>query len=217
MRPETRGRRFDLHVHTTAGSADASFRAAQQGEAARARAIEGVLISEHFRTWTDYEVQAASDEHGILIIPGREWFTPYGHVLSVGLTTQQGNFDSIEALREAADAAGAALIAAHPFRHFFDPRASARRPDWDLTEDPEVAARWRLFQFVDAIEATNGHCTDRENAFSARVADVLRLPATAGSDAHYHDELGSEHVLLPTSVRTAGDLAELIRSQRTLA
>jgi hypothetical protein len=100
------------------------------------------------------------------------------------------------------------------FRHFFDPRPSARRPDWELTEDPEVAARWRLFQFVDAIEATNGHCTDRENAFAARVAGVLRLPATAGSDAHYADELGSESIVLPDTIQTAVHLAELIHDSR---
>lgn len=36
--------RFDLHVHTTAGSADAAFRVARTGEAARASGIDGSAV-----------------------------------------------------------------------------------------------------------------------------------------------------------------------------
>jgi predicted metal-dependent phosphoesterase TrpH len=203
--------RFDLHVHTTAGSADAAFRAANLGEAARAAGLAGVLVCEHFRLWSDFELQAATEEHGITVLGGREWDTAFGHVISIGLQTQQTGFESIEELRAAADAAGAVLIAAHPFRHFFDSRAAVRRPGWEWTEDPEVAARQPLFGFVDAIEIANGHCTDRENDFAANVAAILGMPGTAGSDAHYADELGTNAIPLPSTIRNARDLAELIR------
>jgi hypothetical protein len=202
---------LDLHVHTTAGSADASLRAAVLGGAARAVGLHGVLVTEHFRRWTEWEVRAVAEAQGILVIPAREWSTPLGHVLAIGLSAEDPGLRDIERLRRAADEEGALLVAAHPFRHFFDPPRPGLHPVTWRTEDPEEAATLPLFRYVDAVEVANGNCTARENAFAAAVAAVLGLPGTGGSDAHYADDLGRQVSLLPHGVHDLATLIEAIR------
>lgn len=208
----TGGTRLDLHVHTTAGSADASLRAPALGAAVRAAGLDGVLITEHFRRWTDWEVEAAQEEQGIIIIPGREWSTPLGHILAIGLTRQEPELRDIENLRRAADDEGALLIAAHPFRHFFDAPRQGLHPATLRTVDPEQAATLPLFAYVDAIEAMNGNCTERENVFASQVAQVLGLPVTGGSDAHYAEDVGRRYAIFPGRIATISDLIAAIRT-----
>jgi predicted metal-dependent phosphoesterase TrpH len=202
---------WDLHVHTTAGSADASLRAAAIGAAARAAGVEGVLVAEHFRRWDDAEARAVSERDGVLVLPAREWTTPLGHILAIGLRREDSELRDPALLRRAADGEGALLVAAHPFRHFFDaPRQGLHRATL-RTDDPAEAARLELFSYVDAIEAANGNCTPRENHFAAAVALVLDKPTTAGSDAHYAEEIGRQRTLFAQPV---SDLAALIAALR---
>ena len=204
---------FDLHVHTTAGSADASLRVQRLGEVARAAGLTGVLVTEHLRQWTPYEVAAAREEQGIIVIPAREWSTPLGHILALGVSNQSPELRDPARLRAAADAEGGFLIAAHPFRHFFDAPRQGQHPSSLRTTDPAEAARLPLFSFVDAIEAINGNCTARENAFAEAVAAELDLPTTAGSDAHYEADLGRCSTLLPAPVLTIPELIDALRSR----
>jgi predicted metal-dependent phosphoesterase TrpH len=203
---------LDLHVHTTAGSADASLRAAALGAAARAVGVHGVLVTEHFRRWTEWEVRSVAEAQGIIVIPAREWSTPLGHVLAIGLSREEPELRDIERLRRAADEEGALLVAAHPFRHFFDPPRPGLHPAALRTEDPEEAATLPIFRYVDAVEVANGNCTARENAFAAAVAAVLGLPVTAGSDAHYADDLGRQVTVFRDAITSPAELIEAIRS-----
>ena len=203
---------LDLHVHTKAGSADASLPVAALGEAARAAGLDGVLVAEHFRCWTDWEVASATESQGIVIIPAREWSTTLGHVLAIGLSRHEPELRDIERLRRAADEEGALLVAAHPFRHFFEASRQGLHPATLRTDDAEEAATLQIFRFVDAVEVANGNCTERENAFAAAVAQVLCLPATAGSDAHHAGEIGRRRMAFSSRVTSPGDLIDAIRS-----
>lgn len=203
---------LDLHVHTTAGSADASLRAAVLGAAARAVGVHGVLVTEHFRRWTEWEVRAVADSQGIIVIPAREWSTPLGHVLAIGLSREEPELRDIQRLRRAADEEGALLVAAHPFRHYFDPPRPGLHPAAWRTDDPEAAATLPIFRYVDAVEVANGNCTARENAFAAAVAAVLGLPGTGGSDAHYADDLGRQVTVFHDAITSVAELIEAIRS-----
>ncbi len=204
---------LDLHVHTTSGSADASLRVERLGAAAAVTGLAGVMITEHFRQWTDDEARAVSESQQIIVVPAREWSTPLGHVLALGVSRHTPDMRNPEQLRQAADEAGGLLIAAHPFRHFFDAPRQGLHPAALRTEDPEEAARLPIFGFADAIEAMNGNCTARENAFARSVAEVLDLPMTAGSDAHYADDLGRCWSIFPEPVATVRDVIEMLRSR----
>ena len=203
---------LDLHVHTKAGSADASLPAAALGEAVRAAGLDGVMVAEHFRCWTEWEVRAVADAHGIIIIPAREWSTTHGHVLAIGLRRREPELRDIARLRRAADEEGALLIAAHPFRHFFETPRQGLHPATLRTEDPEEAATLDLFRYVDAVETANGACTERENGFAAAVARVLGLPGTAGSDAHHAGEVGRRRMTFSCRVTRVDELLEALRA-----
>jgi predicted metal-dependent phosphoesterase TrpH len=203
---------WDLHVHTTAGSADASLKASALAGAAQAAGLDGLLVTEHFRRWADEEACELSERCGVLILPAREWTTPLGHILAVGLRREDAELRDPAMLRRAADAERALLIAAHPFRHFFDgPRQGLHRASL-RTDDPSEAAGLELFAYVNAIETANGNCTPRENRFAAAVAAVLGMPATAGSDAHYADDLGRQRTVFARPVATLDDLIAAIRA-----
>lgn len=204
---------LDLHVHTTSGSADASLRVERLGAAAAAAGLAGVMVTEHFRQWPDDEARAVSERQEIVIVPAREWSTPLGHVLALGISRHTPEMRDPERLRQAADEEGGLLIAAHPFRHFFDAPRQGLHPSALRTDDPEEAARLPIFTFVDAIEAMNGNCTARENAFAAAVANVLNLPVTAGSDAHYADDLGRCRTVFPEPVTRVSEVIEVLRSR----
>jgi len=204
---------FDLHVHTTSGSADASLRVDRLGPVAAVAGLSGVMVTEHFRQWTDDEAAAVAEKQQIVVMPAREWSTPLGHVLALGISRHTPDMRDPARLRQAADEEGGLLIAAHPFRHFFDAPRQGLHPATLRTEDPEEAARLPIFTFVHAIEAMNGNCTERENVFAAAVAAVLDLPVTAGSDAHYADDLGRRRTVFPGPVTTVPEVIDVLRSR----
>ncbi len=204
---------LDLHVHTTSGSADASLRVDRLGPAALAAGLSGVMVTEHFRQWTEDEARAAAEQQQIVVVPAREWSTPLGHVLALGISRHTSEMRDPGRLRQASDEEGGLLIAAHPFRHFFDAPRQGLHPATLRTDDPEEAARLPIFTFVHAIEVMNGNCTERENAFAAAVAAVLDLPVTAGSDAHYADDLGRCRTLFPGPVSTVAEVIDVLRSR----
>lgn len=204
---------IDLHVHTTSGSADASLRVDRLGAAATATGLAGVMVTEHFRQWSDDEAREASERQQIIVVPAREWSTPLGHVLALGISRHIPEMRDPARLRQAADEEGGLLIVAHPFRHFFDAPRQGLHPSTLRTDDPEEAARLPIFSFVDAIEALNGNCTARENAFAAAVADVLNLPVTAGSDAHYAEDVGRYRTVFPGPLTGVGEVMEVLHSR----
>lgn len=201
----------DLHVHTTGGSADASLRPVQLGPEAAKLGLHGVAVTEHFRLWTEHEVQWHASGHDLLILPGQEYSTSLGHILAFGVTPFSGDSRDPATLYEAAERDGGLLIAAHPFRYFFRTPTQGYHPSTMRTNDPAEAATLPIFQFVHAIEALNGHCTEEENDFAREVAELLGLPTTAGSDAHYPDDLGR---CLTGFERPLSNITELVETLR---
>ena len=90
-------------------------------------------------------------------------------------------------LARMAEAAGAVMIAAHPYRRQL-PFELRHEGDW--THALERAVANPACSHVTAIETQNGRGTDRENAFSAEVAARLNLPTVAASDAHERKDIG---------------------------
>ena len=195
----------DLHVHTTGGSADASLRPTQLVTAAAG--LHAVGITEHFRHWSSVEAEAAQGKEELVILRGQEFSTSLGHILAFGLEGFSGDGRDPNDLRVAAERHGALLVAAHPFRYFFRTATQNYHPSDLRTTDPDEAARLPIFSYVHAVEGLNGHCTPEENAFAIAVAERLGFPLTAGSDAHYADELGRCVTRFRTKVN---DLQELI-------
>ena len=176
---------IDMHIHTTRGASDSELRPRDLAAEARRLGLTGVHLSEHDRLWDPFELEHFRKEQGdLLVVNGMEVSTDLGHILTVGLDRYVPGIRRAEELRRVALEAGAYMIVAHAFRHFFDPVHFLRlgREPFSLT--PEQAARLPVFQLVDAVEVLNGCNTLRENLFALRVAQALGKPGTGGSDAH---------------------------------
>ena len=59
-----------------------------------------------------------------------------------------------------------------------------------LPEKPEDALEHPVFKLAHAVEVVNGGTADEENDFAMRVAGLLAMPVTGGSDAHSAHGLG---------------------------
>ncbi len=183
---ETVGTIIDMHLHTTRGASDSDLRPEHLVVEARRVGLTGVHVSEHDRLWDAFELERFRKAHSDLFIAnGMEVSTDLGHILVIGLDRYVPGIRRAEELRRVVQETGGYMIAAHPFRHFFDPvhfRPDKSGEPFSLT--PDQAARLPVFQLVDAVEVLNGCNTLRENLFALRVAQVLGKPGTGGSDAH---------------------------------
>jgi predicted metal-dependent phosphoesterase TrpH len=207
---------IDLHVHTTLGSYDSMITPQRLAEAAQRAGLTALAISEHLTPWPRERAQQFYQETGILALPAREWSTDMGHIIALGLEAATG-IRTAEELRRAAEAEGAFLVLAHPFRYFPGPSSLLFGGVANAGELPiEELARHPVFALVDAIEVLNGGCVDRENELALRVARYLGKPIVGASDAHAPMEVGHYATLFEAEVRGLDDLLRELRAGRFL-
>ena len=207
---------FDLHVHTVKGSSDSSLTTEQLISEARRIGLDGVCLSEHSGGWDDHEFRRVFEDSGLVVVRGLEVDTEMGHVLAYGMHQYVGGIHRVRDLRHAADRLGAFLVSAHPFRNLFN------NPPYNLNllfrerngrpSTPEQAALHPLFEVVDDIEVGNGANTERENAFTLEVAQILGFEGTGGSDAHSTHGLGKFATEFDGDIRSESDFVEALRT-----
>jgi predicted metal-dependent phosphoesterase TrpH len=134
------------------------------------------------------EAERARLLYDLLVIPGLEltWDDlpeRSGHALAVGIREWIGVDDGLEQALQAAEAAGAALIGAHPYT--LEATAGAPRTTARFSEEREWS-REALHRF----ELCNRH------DFFTWVAEE-RLPVVASGDFHRPEHLGTWKTLLP--------------------
>ena len=208
---------IDLHIHTTAGSADSNLRHAVLRERAVALGLSGVHITEHFRVWNQLEAEELAAGTELVVLRGMEWNTDLGHILVLGVPAYRPEIRNAAQLRRYVLDQGGLMVAAHPFRHAFDPIPALWKAHKQTEVTLEAACRNPVFALVDAVEVLNGACTDRENEFTARVAAALGLPGVGGSDAHYAEDVGRAVTLVNQPARTEQELIAAIRAGRVRA
>ena len=209
----------DLHLHTNRGSADSNLAPRDLVERAKAIGIGAVCITEHDTMWDLGEVGQMAREAGVLFLRGMEVTTDMGHIGVFGFDAYLGGIYKLSELRRVADEKGAVLIANHPFRYKLDARFSFMNNDHEPIDEahPERASGLEIFRMVDAVEALNGACSEEENVFALKVADLLGLAVVAGSDSHSASSVGCVTTLFPGPISTEGELIEAIRERRTRA
>jgi predicted metal-dependent phosphoesterase TrpH len=209
--------KIDLHIHTTAGSADSNLRPPVLRERAIALGLDAVTISEHFRIWSPLEAAELAADTGLTVFRGMEWNTELGHVLVIGVDQYRPELRGAAELRRYVVERDGVMIAAHPFRHAFDPIPALWKAHKSSDVSLDAACRHPVFEIVDAVEILNGASTDRENDLAAQVADRLGLPGVGGSDAHYAEDVGRAVTLLEASVCDERGLIDAIRAGRCRA
>jgi 3',5'-nucleoside bisphosphate phosphatase len=213
----------ELHAHTTWSDGDCSVAELVElyGHAGFdvlavtdhvVASSEGLYVrAENFGAYVaeiEAEAERAAHQFGLVLIPGLELTVEdedprrAGHAVAVGLRRFVGVDDGLdEALRQAR-AAGAALIAAHPYT--LDRAASATRVTARFAEEPEWAA-----EAVDRFELLN-----RDDVFGW-VAE-RKLPAVASGDFHRYEHLATWKTVVSCEQTELAVVAEL-RSARPCA
>jgi len=208
---------IDMHVHTTRGASDSSLKPVELARKAHRVGVDGVVITEHDRLWDPRELARFRQTHALFVANGMEVSTELGHILVIGLDRYVPGIRWAEELRRVAGEAGGYMIAAHPFRHYFQ-RVYWEREGWepfDLT--PQQAARLPLFEMVDAIEVLNGGNNERENLFALEVAQALGKPGIGGSDAHSDQGVGIYTTVFEKRLETEEDLLHELKAGRFYA
>ena len=191
------GMLIDLHTHSRPYSGDSALTAEELVQRAAEAGLDSVCLTEHDTIRPAAEVRELSERFGLVVLRGMEITTDIGHVLAFGLECYRREFRSVEVLRCAADAEGAAIFLAHPYRGW-------NRPvDWE-----------RLPELVHGVEALNGqeHATRNDRALA--LAPAFAVPGIGGSDTHFLPGLAVCATRLPQLPADEAELAALLLAGR---
>lgn len=190
---------IDVHVHTSRHSACSLLEPDELAAAARARGLDGLVITEHGVVWEDDELEGLRRRHpGLLVLAGQEvraWCEGKvaGDILVFGCRRRFPRGVSAGEVVEAAHGDGGVAVAAHPFR-----------ADLGLGEAVRDLA-------LDGLEGLSGNCTPEENGRAGLAAAELGLTCLGGSDAHRAREVGRFVTIFDGTVTTMEDLVSLVR------
>jgi len=202
---------IDLHAHTQPISWDSDLTPDQLVELAKAAGLDGVCLTEHDAFWDPADVAALARKHSFLVLPGAELNTEIGHVLVYGLDRFEWGMHRIEKLAETVEAAGGAMIAAHPYRRYM--------PWYYLEEDDlnatlQRALRNTAFKRCVALETAHGRASPEQNDFSRRLCDLLGMRGAGGSDAHQPSHVGRCATRFERRISDLAGLVEELKAGR---
>ncbi len=202
---------IDLHCHTYPISWDSALTPDEMIELAKQAGVEGVCFTEHDYFWDAAECEALAKKHDFLVVSGIEANTEYGHMLVYGLERYQFGMHRAEQLADMVEAAGGAMIAAHPYRRYM--------PWYELSSEQleanlEKAARNPVYKRCVALETLHGRGAPQQNDFSERLRERLSMRGTGGSDAHQPHQVGRCVTRFEKWVTCLGDLITELRAGR---
>ena len=196
----------DLHLHTAPASPCASDPVAAMIEAARARGLDAVCLTDHNFLWDEDEVVRLREKYDFPIFRGNEIVSDQGDMLVFGFYEEIRGVIALPELKKRVAAAGGVVIAAHPFRGFLTFGAG------DVGLTVAQARQREMFKWVDGIEGLNGRVTEAENRLAREVAASLGLFTTGGSDAHQISEVGLYVTAFPEPVEDESRLVAALRA-----
>lgn len=203
---------IDLHTHTLPLSDDSELTPDELIINAKRAGLDAVCLTEHDAFWNDDDIAALCRKHDFLVMPGAEINTEEEHLLIFGLKKWILGMSRAAFVLEMVEKAGGVVIVAHPYR-----RKILRG------EDPENKRYYRelnrtcenpIYRMVDALEVFNARGSERQNAFSAELAERLRLRGIAGSDAHEAEVIGLAATFFERKVTTIQELITELKAGR---
>lgn len=196
--------KIDLHVHTAEHSICGKAPAVEMLRTARARGVEGVVITDHMHQLSKRERNALQKAvPGVRVFWGIELSVRepdsgrFDHVLVVtdepcGIVNALAP-DDVDRLAAFGKRTGALTILAHPFRR------------------QEIVIDFELFT-PDAIEIASYNTPEERRAEIEAIAAENGMRIVAGSDAHVLVRVGRYGIDSDKPVRTERGLARAIRA-----
>ena len=191
---------FDLHLHTSRYSECAQHSPKEVVRAAREIGLEGIVITEHHRLWSEGELAELRERAGpdLMIFSGVEvsCFDGGAHLgdyIVLGAPAQSHYPRDPVVLIDWAHSEGAIVWAAHPYRY-----------------------NWGCFDLVyelavDAIEVWHPLHDEEQEGWARQAAETLGAPQLAVSDAHIPELVGINAINTNEPVQELAQLIEAIR------
>ena len=181
----------DLHLHTLY-SGDSSITPRRLVEALHAHSfLKTIAITDH-NTLEGYNhvSKLATAYPDILVLPGIEASTPYGDLIVVGTEERPPNPAMPETLIRFAEDRNVVTIIPHPYR------APSGLGDYARRLKPT------------AVEVYNPTAMPVQNRMAQQLAQEMKLPQIAASDAHTIEDLGAAY----TKIRASQSLDEILKA-----
>ena len=178
---------IDLHSHTWPRSHDSVLNPDDLIVRAKQAGLDAVVFTEHDTCWDAKSIDELSAKHSFLVLAGIEISTDDGHMLAFGLDKYVFGMHRARELASYVEQGNGAIVAAHPYR---------RQMPWFSRSDEEYqsaldkASRNPAYQYVLGLETLNGRGSDKENDFSLRLAQMMQLGGTGGTDSHSISDIG---------------------------
>ncbi len=185
--------RADLHVHTTF-SKDSIITPKDLVYYAKKAGLNAIAVTDH------NQVEGArriAKETSFLIIPGTEVSSLNGHIVGLNVAELIPRDLSADETVERIHAAGGIAIACHPFALFKGSIGKYVTAKFDAVEAINSSA----FPFNSASRKANA------------LADRLKLPKVAGTDAHYGPVIGRAFTLIDAEPNVEAIVKAIARGQ----
>ena len=190
--------KYDLHIHTT--FSDGTMTVEDVLKKAKHIGLSGISITDHDTLSGSLKALSMQKDYGILVVPGIEVSTRYGHILVYGLTELK--YSSINELIDIVHENDGLLAIAHPYGKF----TFLKYPIVDMAE---------ILEKADAIECYNGKTIHSSNVKAKHLATKLKKPCIGGSDAHIIEEVGSVLTLISENVESIDDFISAVKKGNT--
>ncbi|MBQ8178329.1 MAG: CehA/McbA family metallohydrolase [Clostridia bacterium] len=209
--------KFELHTHTV--HSDGAFTPKELVESAKKHGYYGIALTDHNTTSGCDSAVEWGKKLGVLVIPGIEWTTFYGHIVVLGgnskVDWRKVNPDTVIELIEEARAAGDVVGLAHPYRVGYPVCTGGKN------QFPK-----EIFEHLDFYEAVSGEIDDPSNLSAILEYNELKsrgysLSAAYGRDWHKDADksgakYGATYLLSDKEKLNLTEAIELIKSGCTL-
>ena len=183
-------------------------------ERSKQSGLDAVVLSEHDAIWSPDAVRMLARRHNFKVLSGLEVSTEGGHILVYGLHRYADEMRQSDVLASHVRRASGVMVAAHPYRAFAPYDWRARE---GIRQGLSRAEQNPAYRLVQAIEVVNGHGNPNENGFSQRLASLMGLPGTAGTDSHQASDIGKAATHFEREIRDEAELIEEIAAGRCWA
>lgn len=189
----------DLHIHTT--FSDGASSPKDVVNTAIEKGIDCICITDHDEIKGAIEAMKFAFDKNILVIPGIETTTTFGHILGIGIKKAiPKNLPPEKAIDEIRKQGGLAIIA-HPF-------------DWPAEDF--IGGEEKICDIKpDGIEVFNASVfVKSSNKRALDFAKKNNFIFTAGSDAHRAEFIGRGYLDISKNVKSEKDLITAIKEKK---
>jgi predicted metal-dependent phosphoesterase TrpH len=170
----------DLHVHTVYSS-DSVITPKELVFYAKKRGLTAVAVTDHDKVEGALKIAKETD---FPIIPGTEVSSLHGHIVGLNVQEPIPRGLSADETVDLIHKAGGIAIACHPFALF---KGSIGK---------HVSSKFDAVEAINASAFPFGRATRQAH----QLAERLRLPKVAGTDAHYGPVIGQAYTLIDSEV-----------------